>query len=806
MEKKSIRGFILFLLCAMAFNMRAGASESIESEISYRRFTTLDGLPQMQTETVWQDSRGYIYIGTLSGFVRYDGASFTTFLGGRRENIVLFRETAGKVHAMGFVRQWRVDGKGLKMSQAAPEGRLINNLNAADLSSGYLLLEDRQEQNRALCRILPDRLDPVLESPLLDEMTPDRKMYVDSTCILIPTPRGLYATEDENVRRVSCKTDVFSVIRSRGLLLALAADGIYRVGKDSLTLMCAHIFDAPDYGLSVRENRQGQLLIADAHTIWMYDASSPSPIRQLASGFNLIRGLFTDSWNRLWAATYQGAYCFFHCNFVNHRLTDRNDIVRALAACGGRMFMGTLNGNVLVDGNLVSSHEGNFYAPGAAVLDGKVYMAGNGDIARIDGIRHEWLGLAGDRYRFVASAAGKLVIGASRSILSYDPASGRLDTLTTGIARPWCAAPGTRGRLWVSGNPGLFCLTGSVSDGVSVSKVFYTPTTPVITSIASGPDGTVCFALGDELYAIRDDQIGPMKELNTALHGHEIRSLHISPKGFLVVAAIDGLMVARLEQGFRAGDWHWFDSHSGFTNIEPLMGTMAESDDGTIWLAGLEREKTRKELQLQAVRLKAIPHFHSNVLSGIEYFIMNKSAGEAAHYLKLYSDFTNQTLSDIDKPSRSVASEIDYVRNYLELEKLRYGDRLQYRIDVAPDVDMKVPLPTMLLHTYCQNAVKHGIASKSGVGNVEVSIRREARKGADGVLVAVKDDGVGRSEAARSGGYSTGQGLKILSQQISLYNQANDNHIEQRVTDMTDGEGRPAGKCFETWVPVNYTY
>ena len=223
-------------------------------------------------------------------------------------------------------------------------------------------------------------------------------------------------------------------------------------------------------------------------------------------------------------------------------------------------------------------------------------------------------------------------------------------------------------------------------------------------------------------------------------------------------------------------------------------------------MADLEREKTRKELQLQAVRLKAIPHFHSNVLSGIEYFIMNKSAGEAAHYLKLYSDFTNQTLSDIDKPSRSVASEIDYVRNYLELEKLRYGDRLQYRIDVAPDVDMKVPLPTMLLHTYCQNAVKHGIASKSGVGNVEVSIRREARKGADGVLVAVKDDGVGRSEAARSGGYSTGQGLKILSQQISLYNQANENHIEQRVTDMTDGEGCPAGTCFETWVPVNYTY
>ena len=59
----------------------------IESHLTYRRYTTQDGLPQMQTERVWQDSQGYIYIGTLSGFVRYDGRSFTPFLKGRRENI-----------------------------------------------------------------------------------------------------------------------------------------------------------------------------------------------------------------------------------------------------------------------------------------------------------------------------------------------------------------------------------------------------------------------------------------------------------------------------------------------------------------------------------------------------------------------------------------------------------------------------------------------------------------------------------------------------------------------------------------------
>lgn len=860
----------LILLCLATLCGQAGAAV-MESNLSYRRFTTLDALPQMQTETVWQDSRGYIYIGTLSGFVRYDGLSMKTFLGGQRENIVMFREAEGKVRAMGFVRQWRVKGDEAEMSQIDPTGGLLlNNLNAADLPADYVLLEDRQEQNRVLCRLGDDGPARVLESPVLDDMTPDRKLYLDSTGVYIPTPRGLYAAQDGKVRELSDKPDVFSLIRTGGGLYAIATDGIYRLAADSLALVCAHRFEAPDYGISVRENQQGELLLADSHTIWRYGGTADEPLHQLATGFNLIRGIFIDKWNRLWAATYQGAYCFFHCNFTNHRLTDRNDIARAIAFCDGQQVLGTLNGKVIANGQLISELDGNFYAPGAVTLGDRVYLAGNGDVASVQGSTLQWLGLPDDRYRFVAGTADRLIIGTLRSVLEYDPASGRLDTLSTGIAHPWCAAPGTQGRLWVSGNPGLYCLTQEENGGISAEKLISTPTTPVITAMAADDRGRVCYALGDALYLIRDEQISPITELNAILAGHEIRSLHISPRGYLVVAAIDGLLVASLDADGRTPDFHWFDARNGFTTIEPLMGAMAESEDGTVWLAGLEdmisfrpaellsdnrqstvvekplpwwqrwwailiavallsavvweltrwsvqrqtrkkmarleREKAQKELQLRAVRLKAIPHFHSNVLSSIEYFVMNKSSDEASYYLKLYSDFTNQTLTDIDRPARPVSGEVDYVRRYLELEQLRYGERLQYRINVAPDVDQNILLPTMLLHTYCQNAVKHGIASKAGVGTVEVTVSRQQRDGADGVLVSVRDDGVGRAEAARSGKRSTGQGLTILRQQIDLYNQANAHPIVQQVTDLTDGQGRPAGTCFETWVPADYQY
>ena len=855
------------LFCAVSYCHSADGL--LTHNLSYRRFTTLDGLSQMQTEKVWQDSRGYIYIGTLSGFVRYDGLTLTPFLRGQRENIVGFQEIGGQVRAMGFVRQWSISGDNVTKEPIDPEGNfLLNNFNAADLPTGYVLLEDRQEQNRRLCQMTETGMKRVMTSPLLDEMTPDRKMYLDSTLLYVPTLQGGYRLQEGHVAvKITDKTDIFSFIRTADGLLALAADGLYRVDRDGISLLSEHPFDAPDYGLIVRQNRQRQLIVADSHTIWIYDAGL---WRQLATGFNMIKDLFIDKWNRLWAATYQGAYCFFHCNFVNHRLTDENDIVRAIAFNDGRMVMGTLNGKVIADGRLLVEDKDNYYAPSTAVIDGKVYMAGNGDVAEISGNRVEWLRLPYDKYQFVSRYQDRLIIGTRSCVLSYNTTTRYLDTLTTETVRPWCAADDGQGSLWVGCTPGLCRLSG-INDGkLSIEHVKSTPTTLVVTTMATDGRGHICFALGDSLFAIHNGDIRAMTEALPTLKGHEIRSVHISTRGYLVVAAIDGLMVARFDDKCKASDIHWFDARNGFTMIEPLMAMMTETDDGTVWLAGLEEmvsfrpdlllndnqepaivvaprpwwqqwfvwlvamllmafvvwwlarrfeqrsarkkmeqledEKEKKELQLSAVRLKAIPHFHSNVLASIEYFVSNLSTDEATHYLKLYSDFTNQTLLDIDRPSRSVTDEVDYVRAYLELEQLRYGERLQYVIKVAHSVDQKVMLPTMLLHTYCQNAVKHGIANKTGIGHVTVTVSREQRDGIDGVLVSVSDDGVGRSEAAHLGSTSTKQGLKIISQQIELYNRTNKHHIQQHVTDLIDSEGHPAGTCFETWVPVDFKY
>ena len=216
----------------------------------------------------------------------------------------------------------------------------------------------------------------------------------------------------------------------------------------------------------------------------------------------------------------------------------------------------------------------------------------------------------------------------------------------------------------------------------------------------------------------------------------------------------------------------------------------------------LQREIKLNTLLVKSIRLKSIPHFNANVLAGIEYFIQTHSVTRATHHLSLYSRFTNATLLDVDKPSRSIGDEIRYVSLYLSLEQLRYGESLSYDIRVAPDVDTDTQVPNMILHTFCENAVKHGLRNKPGNGHIEIEVTTRQ----DGINLSVTDDGVGREAAAAFSPSSTRQGLCIMEQQIELYNQRNDRHIVQTVTDLKTPEGRACGTRFELFVPSRYNY
>lgn len=219
-------------------------------------------------------------------------------------------------------------------------------------------------------------------------------------------------------------------------------------------------------------------------------------------------------------------------------------------------------------------------------------------------------------------------------------------------------------------------------------------------------------------------------------------------------------------------------------------------------LQWLKRDRKEKDLLASAARLEAMPQFHADVLEHIEGLLKNGAKDEGLRYLQLYKEYTQQMLASIGVPARAVKEEATFVERYLKLEQLLMGDRLTFGVIVAADVPAETMLPTMLLHTNCQNAIKHGLALKPEGGRIEVIITRHE----DDVVVTVEDNGVGRRAAAKSYEHDTRQELRIMNEQIQFYNKLNSRRIKLRVNSLRDDDKKIIGTRVETVIPVGYRF
>jgi two-component system LytT family sensor kinase len=170
----------------------------------------------------------------------------------------------------------------------------------------------------------------------------------------------------------------------------------------------------------------------------------------------------------------------------------------------------------------------------------------------------------------------------------------------------------------------------------------------------------------------------------------------------------------------------------------------------------LEMERyraARAEATAHAARLRALqsqlePHFLFNTLNAISTLVVEGHNSAAARMITRLSNFLRLTLDTAETPEITVAEELEFVRRYLEIEQVRFGDRLRVTIDASPEV-MQGLVPALVLQPLVENAVKHGILPREAGGSLAVSIARH-----DGALrITVADDGPGLSNdaALRSG-------------------------------------------------------
>ena len=157
--------------------------------------------------------------------------------------------------------------------------------------------------------------------------------------------------------------------------------------------------------------------------------------------------------------------------------------------------------------------------------------------------------------------------------------------------------------------------------------------------------------------------------------------------------------------------------------------------------AELELNKAMAELELKALRSQMNPHFVFNSLNAIQYFIIKNKIDLSEEYLAKFSRLVRLFFEYSRHESLKIAQEVDLLNRYLEIEKLRFEDKLEYIIEVDPEIDPdETEIPSMILQPIIENAVNHGIFHKKGGGRIHLSFKKI---GPSTLLISAEDDGVG---------------------------------------------------------------
>jgi two-component system LytT family sensor kinase len=127
--------------------------------------------------------------------------------------------------------------------------------------------------------------------------------------------------------------------------------------------------------------------------------------------------------------------------------------------------------------------------------------------------------------------------------------------------------------------------------------------------------------------------------------------------------------------------------------------------------------------QLDALRRQIEPHFLFNTLNAIAGLVREKRNEAAVSMIAGLSDFLRRVVKDSDRQQVPLMEELDFTQKYLDIQKVRFADRLQVSVDVPADLFL-AQVPNLILQPMVENAVKHGIAKRVQGGAIRIAARR----------------------------------------------------------------------------------
>ena len=212
-----------------------------------------------------------------------------------------------------------------------------------------------------------------------------------------------------------------------------------------------------------------------------------------------------------------------------------------------------------------------------------------------------------------------------------------------------------------------------------------------------------------------------------------------------------------------------------FASILPLSSMLYLMTTGAIFvniyyrkyrdreLTNLQLEGSLTKARLQVLQMQLRPHFLFNAHNAISQLI-HKDPDAAERVLSNLSDLLRKSLEKFEESEIPLKRELEFIEKYLEIEKVRFQERLNVVMKIEPET-LAALVPNMILQPLIENAIKHGISPLINGGKIEIVARRES----ESLVLKVADNGVGIAEH-ESNKLSAGIGLvNTKSRLLHLY-------------------------------------
>ncbi|MGZ5244793.1 MAG: histidine kinase, partial [Bacteroidia bacterium] len=204
-----------------------------------------------------------------------------------------------------------------------------------------------------------------------------------------------------------------------------------------------------------------------------------------------------------------------------------------------------------------------------------------------------------------------------------------------------------------------------------------------------------------------------------------------------------------------------------------------------------------------ALQARMNPHFIFNSLNSINNYILQNDKLNSSKYLSKFASLMRFILDNSVRTDISLETELRGLQLYLELEKQRFKEKLNYTISISPDINVNTTkIPALILQPFVENAILHGILTKNTPGNIQIIIKRENEK----ISCIIQDDGIGRKKSServeRKSHDHVSNGIAVTKQRLDIINKLHQEKTVLEISDILNENGEIAGTKVQLSWPI----